>query len=660
MTMPNRSQLVPAILAAVAVLATATTARAGAVGATHAQAARRAAAGPVRTARVAATAGPTLGAPTGGATVSGGRDTGTGTDESGGSPPGSRATSPSSPGQRVTPGLGMRAGSSVSPPGAQSEPPTATGPHDGEAPAWRARPAGPVKAGIAPADGTGAAETGRSQATGTGATDPRQRTPAAGTGSGRAPVAPSPTQTVPTNNDPTQAATTQAVNEYGLSSSSGNQPVGAGASSATSQTIWQLQISGCASHCQGTKQSQSAEQQTTTVQAPDPAPGMAPSTTSPAGGDGSPQPTRHIAQLQLGCLAHCFGTTTTGTATARGIERTVEQILADLMPDPPSLAAPPATHQSTIDQTIHQRQNGAASQVQFAAQSSTTIQLADGAAQLAATLGPPTTRRVSPAVGALNQTQQGIVQLQLGCLTFCTGTQQTQDASQSSVTIQAPSSTAIRPTESGGAVVNVVRQVIYQLQVGCLFWCYNARAHQSASQIAVQFIGTPAPRSSSPPALSVASPAASRPGSAGPGRKGSGRGTTAGRVSSGAGPHEAPLPILADGTSPPAGRVTFAVAESPPPLLSATFPRSHEPSATASGRPIAEKAARRRRESHLHRWSSVPSFTRGDIASIRPGTGPEGTVAVLAALAASLFLVSLVGRHRAARHGPGRVGTTRP
>jgi hypothetical protein len=86
---------------------------------------------------------------------------------------------------------------------------------------------------------------------------------------------------------------------------------------------------------------------------------------------------------------------------------------------------------------------------------------------------------------AVNQTSQGIWQLQIGCLFDCTGTQQLQQATQSNTTLQA--------VAGSGAVDNTVTQVIWQLQIGCLFWCYDAVEVQTATGTDSTIVITPGP-----------------------------------------------------------------------------------------------------------------------------------------------------------------------
>jgi hypothetical protein len=295
-----------------------------------------------------------------------------------------------------------------------------------------------------------------------------------------------------------QAGTTQAANEFRASSSPADQGSGSAASTHTGQTIVQLQISGCTAHCQGTSQTQMAQQANTTVQVLG-GDTQAVAATGPGSGSGDgSQITSSVTQIQLGCLAHCFGITTTSAAVSGGIEQTIEQLLSILASNSSSHAALAASQQSVVDQTSYQWQGGPTSQTQVAVQTNTTIQVVDLASKIAAALAPSDPN----AAAATNQTEQGIWQLQAGCLVFCSQTGQSQQAQQSNTIVQVLSPSAGQPTGTAGAVTNVGRQVIYQLQIGCLFWCYDATEQQAASQTTTTqqvLISSPPPGSGPPP-----------------------------------------------------------------------------------------------------------------------------------------------------------------
>ncbi len=304
------------------------------------------------------------------------------------------------------------------------------------------------------------------------------------------------------------------------------------ASNTTTQTISQVQIAGCTVGCTGTTQVQGAAQQNTTVQATAPAPsgGSAPvaSTGTDAGSTGSgiaaPQRSSVITQVQVGCQSHCYGTTTTTPALPPGsgpdATAIVNQLLAAVMPPGvPTLPPLPAQQQSVTAQTIDQSQEGGdttAVQTQQATQISATSQTSEPSSTA------PAPGSSGASVGAVvNQVEQVIWQVQIGCLLDCTQTTQYQQAQQSDTTIVAPAP----GTTSAGTADTQSDQVIWQLQIGCLFWCYDATELQSASSVdaattvaavppgASATQGTLAPSSASAPATepATASPVANAP-----------------------------------------------------------------------------------------------------------------------------------------------------
>jgi hypothetical protein len=231
------------------------------------------------------------------------------------------------------------------------------------------------------------------------------------------------------------------------------------------------------SHCDGDSQVQQASQGNTTVQAVGPrAPsdggaGIAPghpdkrrssstqgSEPAPASSPPSP-PVPGVTQVQVGCVEHCYGTTTlnhSGLTLAQ-----IEQLLGQLQPpSPPAATATPGNEQNVTQQAAAQSETGTGSQSQLAAQANGTVQVAgqsDGTAPVA----------------AVNQTAQGIAQLQVGCIFYCSGTRQSQQAQQSNTTVQS--------VNSGGAgAANTVSRVVWQVQVGCVLWCYGAVETQTA------------------------------------------------------------------------------------------------------------------------------------------------------------------------------------
>src|SRR5262249_18810354 len=149
------------------------------------------------------------------------------------------------------------------------------------------------------------------------------------------------------------------------------------------------------------------------------------------------------------------------------------QVLAELLRQVTtalsSLSPAPAAEQSAVEQVSFQSQNAAGAtltQVQSAAQSSTTIQsytwsLIAGLASVPG--GPPAT-----SGEAVNQTEQGIWQLQIGCLFLCHETAQYQQAEQSNATLQTIVSAPGAAADPSASASDIVTQVIWQVQIGCL------------------------------------------------------------------------------------------------------------------------------------------------------------------------------------------------
>ena len=256
----------------------------------------------------------------------------------------------------------------------------------------------------------------------------------------------------------------------------------AGESSSTTQLIWQLQTSACLIYCQGLTQTQTASQQNTTVQTLE---GLPVGAAGSVSGDGL-QTATSTTQIQVGCVAHCSGTTTVTTqATIPAlIAQTVERLLASLLPPDMADARPtPAGVQSTVDQTSLQTQDGrgsSATQSQAATQSSITIQSVDLATSLASSL-QAALGSTSSAPTAASQTSQGIWQVQIGCLIFCTQTQQLQQAQQLNTTVAVIDPGSAPVDQTAASVVSSVSQVVWQVQVGCLLWCNDSTEQQTAS-----------------------------------------------------------------------------------------------------------------------------------------------------------------------------------
>ena len=267
-------------------------------------------------------------------------------------------------------------------------------------------------------------------------------------------------------------------------------------------------------HCQGETQVQQASQTSVTIQTVGTA---AQQPTELAGQSASSQLSSTITQIQIGCVSQCFGLTSTGTATATLAEQVLAELSSLAPPDgSPSLDPAPGSAQNVVAQTSCQLQTGQATtgtQLQSASQSSATVQLIGLAPSLPAFLISPSGGSESSGNSAVDQTQQQIWQLQIGCLFYCVDTQQVQQAQQTVITIQLlaapsgasgtdPSATSTTGTDTAA------QQLIWQLQIGCLAWCYDATPLQDAtSQTTVTVITLSPPASNTP-----TPPAAQAPG----------------------------------------------------------------------------------------------------------------------------------------------------
>jgi len=204
-----------------------------------------------------------------------------------------------------------------------------------------------------------------------------------------------------------------------------------------------------------------------------------------------------VTQIQVGCLAHCHGRTTLDTSGLTLAQ--VEQLLNELhVPTPPTVTAVPAAGQSATQQTSEQSENGAGPQLQIARQANGTIQIVVTPAPAPADGGT--------GAAAVNQTAQGVVQLQVGCIFYCSGTEQTQRSDQSTATVQTVDGSA-------ASTVNTVSRVVYQVQVGCIAWCDDAVESQTATGSDSSVVST------APPPEATA-PVATDPGAAGLGGAG--------------------------------------------------------------------------------------------------------------------------------------------
>ena len=220
---------------------------------------------------------------------------------------------------------------------------------------------------------------------------------------------------------------------------------------------------------------------------------------TPPSPSSSSQVTSSVTQIQIGCISECFGTTTTNAATAA----LIQQFLSDfnsLQPACGSSTTEPtaATLESVVDQVACQVQDAetGATQNQVASQSSATVQVSDSA---------PASQPPAPPASA--QTEQGTWQLQIGCVFYCTGTEQLQQAQQSITIINVQAGLS----GSNPSSVDVTTQIVWQLQIGCVAWCYDATQVQVAGQSTVIVDESPSPPSPPPPAPAPADPTPATP-----------------------------------------------------------------------------------------------------------------------------------------------------
>jgi hypothetical protein len=255
----------------------------------------------------------------------------------------------------------------------------------------------------------------------------------------------------------------------------------AAASNATAQLIWQVEISPCTSGCYGTKQYQSAAQQNTTRQQITTAPAISRDHGAPLTGERS-HATSSVTQIQFGCLSRCFGTTTKAQPPLASYGQVLADLFRQITTALSGLSPAPAAEQSAVEQISFQSQSaagGTLTQVQSAVQSATTIQ-----SYASSPVAGPGSEPVGPQAasgGVVNQTEQGIWQLQIGCLFLCHETAQYQQAEQANATLQTIVSAPGSAANDSASASDIVAQVIWQVQIGCLFWCFDATEQQAAT-----------------------------------------------------------------------------------------------------------------------------------------------------------------------------------
>jgi hypothetical protein len=458
-------------------------------------------------------------------------------------------------------------------------------------------------------------------------------------------------------------------------------------SNATTQTIVQIQIAGCTSYCQGVVQVQQASQSNSTLQSVGSAVSLASLLLTQPASAAPSQSTGGITQIQLGCLAQCFGTTTTDPSTAAITQLILTQLGSLIPPSGSSALQPaPATELNVVTQTSCQTQVGGSdtAQVQDASQTNATVQIVSS---VSASTG-------SPVPETVDQTQQQTWQLQIGCLFYCVSSKQVQQAQQSTTTIQIIAAAPGASDPPGGTAVAVVQQSIWQMQIGCLVWCWDSTQLQQAStQSTLSVVAAPpsgpaptpgptpgpAPAPTPTPTLGPAPPTAGTapapspdPGPAPAPGPASGAPVT---VPAPSGTAPAPAAAAPPHASPPpaplrAGTTTIRVLESPRSTGGAiltgwlvttvvTPARGLAPAVGAHSIPVLSKrgpvivrsAARPRRTRVRHAVLAAPiPPTSASIAGSTTdnGGGDQPIVALMLAVAAALALAATV-RRRAGR-----------
>jgi hypothetical protein len=228
-----------------------------------------------------------------------------------------------------------------------------------------------------------------------------------------------------------------------------------------------------------------------------------------------------ITRGQIGCLAHCRGSTTRGI-TLNGRRRNLRRLLSALARRPSAEpAAAAGTTQSTVHQSSRQWQRGLTeleTQRQRSSQASITVQSVQVSRKLIESLPAALSSSASPVAAAVNQTVQNIWQLQIGCLFHCAHTRQVQKAKQASTTVQTvpPHTTAAAAEDK--IAQDSTAQSIWQLQVGCLLWCIDATEQQLARSRHVTLMTTATARptgAEGPSSIQLESTVASQTGGSG-------------------------------------------------------------------------------------------------------------------------------------------------
>jgi hypothetical protein len=362
-----------------------------------------------------------------------------------------------------------------------------------------------------------------------------------------------------------QEAIVQASGKQPGAPGGGDEGTLAAASNATTQLIWQVQISECVAHCTGITQHQTAVQQNSTRQVLAGTPAGAVNQDKPTAGEGS-KASASPTQIQLGCLTHCSGATTTSATGPQGaaylqllqqvLDKLLHELLGAIAAALPGPSPAPAGLENAVAQVSYQSQSAPGpvlAQTQSVEQASAAEQLYQPPSALIAALQSDLGGRPAASAQAVNQTEQGVWQLQIGCLFFCEETVQYQEAAQSNTTIQAIEAVSDTASAAAASVANSTSQLIWQAQIGCLVWCSNTTQLQIAtSENALIVMDGQRPVAPPPSAKSPTPPSAGSKPAVLPAAPGSSQSAGGGAPASASIGASTPLPV------PTAGGVVLA------------------------------------------------------------------------------------------------------
>jgi hypothetical protein len=280
------------------------------------------------------------------------------------------------------------------------------------------------------------------------------------------------------------------------------------------------------------------------------------------------------------------------------------------------------------------------------------------------------------AAAVVNQTVQGIWQLQIGCLFFCVETQQYQQADQANATIEMIVLQPGSPAATGAAMANLATQLIWQVQIGCLFSCFDTTQQQTAASrntlLVIESQGPPAagaPKPPSPPPRNGAQPVPRPTQADDPTPLGEGHGLAA-AGSAGAPPTFPAMAWSTSGSRPsgPSGSTSEVLATTtqtgPAPGIHtnhslrpvpSTMTQPVEPTTTATtvGSRAAEASTSRSEAPPRDAGWSISGSLEGGVTAIEAGKGvasDAGAVAIFGAIA--VWMLSLSSRRfgRRAQH----------